>query len=105
MLITLSSQASLGDDIYLNAVIADRLLPLSGRQGVGLVFIPLSPLLARLSLSLSLCKEHVCAPARSGNESCYLDRDIALGVATADPSMIGPRRFDNRRIEVLRFEI
>jgi hypothetical protein len=51
-----------------------------------------------------LCNEHAC-PARSGKESCYLDRHIALGVATADLSMIGPRRFDNRRIEVLRSKL
>jgi hypothetical protein len=56
-------------------------------------------------LFFSLCDEHVCAPARSGNESCYLDRHIAFGVATADLSMIGPRRFDNRRIEVIPSKI
>ena len=52
-----------------------------------------------------LCNEHACAPARSGKESCYLDRHIALGVATADLSMIGPGRLDNRRIEAIRSEV
>jgi len=47
----------------------------------------------------------MCAPAHSGNESRHLDRNIALGEASADLLMIGPRRFDNRRIEVIPSEI
>src|SRR5260221_13547085 len=49
--------------------------------------------------------EHLPGPARSVNEGCYLDRHIALGVAIADLQMIGPRRFDNRRIAAIRSEV
>ena len=83
--------------------IAYRLLPPSWRQGAGLLFISLSPLLR--CLFLSLCNEDVCGPARPGNESCYLDRHTALGVTSADLSMTGVRRLDNRGIEVIRSEV
>jgi hypothetical protein len=45
------------------------------------------------------------ACVRSSNESRHLDRHIAFGVATADLLMIGPRRFDNRRIEGVLSEV
>ena len=51
-----------------------------------------------------LAKEHF-GPARPSDESCNLNRHVALGVTSADLQMIGVRRLDNRGIEVSRSEV
>ena len=49
--------------------------------------------------------EQLLGPARPSDEGWYLNRQIALGVVSADLVMISPGRLENRRIEVIRSEI
>ena len=56
-------------------------------------------------LFFSLFNEHLLGPARPSDEGWYVNRQIALGVVSADLVMISPSRLNNRRIEVIRSEV
>ena len=64
-----------------------------------------APFLVVKRVREAILDEHLPNPALPSNEGSYLARHIAPGVTSADLSMIDPRRFENRRIEVIRFEV
>jgi hypothetical protein len=53
-------------------------------------------------ISSFLSNEHLPGPARPGNESCYLNRYVAVGPAGGEFPVVNQRRFDHLRVEVIR---